>query len=408
MAAPILKPPYAPPKEKPMASTSPGKRFLAREMPAEIEVAKVQGSFVFDTENKQYIDFIMGWCVGNFGWGNPALTEKAKQFNGPDYVYPGYAYPPWDELAGLLASIAPGKLKTCFRATGGSEAVDIALQAAMVHTGRQKFVSLEGSYHGNTIGALSVGSSEYREACRNLLARCYKIKPPLGATSLDRVEKLLQREDVAAFIMEPISINLGVLIPERQFMTGLAKLCKKYGTLLIMDEVATGFGRTGTLFACEQFNLEPDILCMAKAITGGLGGMGAAIMTPAIARSMEDRGNFYSTYGWHPRSVNVAIATVQYLIENQIRLLDNVAAMSGYFDERLAHMAFKETPELRIAGLAIGVDVHDKAYASRVQAKCRRAGLLLTAEGSTLLILPALDIDQRIAGQGLDILESCV
>jgi adenosylmethionine-8-amino-7-oxononanoate aminotransferase len=116
---------------------------------------------------------MMGWCVGNFGWGNAVLLEAAVQFEGPDYVYPGYSNATWIELASLLVSISPGSLKKRFRATGGSEAVDLALQAAMLHIGRLKFVSVEGSYHSNTIGGLSVGSSEHREDCKNLLPRCH-------------------------------------------------------------------------------------------------------------------------------------------------------------------------------------------------------------------------------------------
>jgi 4-aminobutyrate aminotransferase-like enzyme len=388
-----------------MATTAAENRYLAREMPAEIQVVKSDGSFLTDEKGKRYIDFVMGWCVGNFGWGNAVLVKKAAQFKGPDYVYPGYTYQPWVELAELLASITPGRLTKSLRATGGSEAVDLALQMAMVHTGRQKFISLEGSYHGNSLAGLSVGASEYREKRKNLLANCYKVKPPLDAKALARIEKLLQREDVAAFIMEPISINLGVLMPDREFMTELAKLCRKYGSLLIMDEVATGFGRTGTLFASERFELEPDIMCMAKAITDGLGGMGATIATPPVAKSMEENGNFYSTYGWHPRSVNVAIATLQYIIKYRDRLLRGVGKMSDYFRERLSLMDFKHPAELRIAGLAIGIDLNDEDYVSKIQAKCRRQGLLLTTEGSTLLLLPALNIDHAVAEQGLNILQ---
>ncbi|MES2537378.1 MAG: aspartate aminotransferase family protein [Pseudomonadota bacterium] len=391
-----------------MASKSEERQFLARESPEDLQVARTEGSSLFDDKGKQYVDFMMGWCVGNFGWGNAVLLEAAAQFEGPDYVYPGYSYAPWVELASLLVSISPGSLKKCFRATGGSEAVDLALQAAMLHTGRSRFVSVEGSYHGNTIGGLSVGSSEHREDCKNLLSRCYKVKPPLNAKSLARVEALLKGRDVAAFIMEPISINLGVLIPEPEFMTGLADLCRKYGTLLIMDEVATGFGRTGTLFASEQFDIEPDIMCVAKAITGGLGGMGAMIATAPVAKSMEDKGHFYSTYGWHPRSVAVAIAALGYIARKSQRLLKDVAGTSAYCRQRLMEMRFKKPASCRIAGLAIGVDFGDESHAAKVQAKCRREGLLVANEGESLLLLPALNIDQDAAAQGLDILERCV
>jgi acetylornithine/succinyldiaminopimelate/putrescine aminotransferase len=191
-------------------------------------------------------------------------------------------------------------------------------------------------------------------------------------------------------------------------MNGLARLCKKNGTLLIMDEVATGFGRTGTLFACEHYELEPDIICVAKAITGGLGGMGATIASAAVAKSMEDKGNFYSTYGWHPRSVDIAIAALNYIIKHRKRLLGNVARMSDYYRERLSQMRFKVPATVRIAGLAIGLDLNSEDVAAKIQAKCRRAGLLTTTEGTTLLMLPALNIDQAVAEQGLDILEKCI
>jgi 4-aminobutyrate aminotransferase-like enzyme len=130
----------------------------------------------------------MGWCVGNFGWRPAPIANAIERFKGPDYVYPGYSYAPWTELARLLASLAPRPLTTCFRATGGSEAVDLALQAAMIHTGRRALLSLEGSYHGNSLAGLSIGASDARERIKNLLPHCGKIAPPLDAKALRRIE----------------------------------------------------------------------------------------------------------------------------------------------------------------------------------------------------------------------------
>jgi acetylornithine/succinyldiaminopimelate/putrescine aminotransferase len=383
--------------------------FLARDEPSELEVTRTEDSFVFDKKGRRYIDFMMGWCVGNFGWGNGVLVKEAKTFRGPDYVYPGYSYPPWEELAKLLVSITPPGLTKAFRATGGSEAVDIALQAAMIHTGRRGFISLEESYHGNSIGGLSVGDSGKRAQIRNLLPHCYKIKPPLSEPALQKLEVRLKGRDIAAFILEPISINLGVLIPEKRFMQGLRRLGKKYGTLIIADEVATGFGRTGKIFACEHFNFRPDIMCMAKAVTGGLGGMGATLMTGAVAKSMEKHGSFYSTYGWHPRSVEVAIAAVRYLSKHKDRLLRNAARLSDYFAGRLSQMPFKQRATIRVKGLAIGIDLEDEDYASELHQRCRRRGLLFSHESdSTLLLLPALNMERSVAKEGLDIMAGCV
>ena len=369
-----------------------------------VEVARSSGSYLYDRRGRRYIDFVMGWCVGNFGWGQPELARRVARFKGPDYVYPEYSYRPWNELARLLAEIAPGELTTCFRATGGSEAVELALQAAMLHTRRRGFLSLEDSYHGNTFGAMSVAASAYREKFPSLLPNCHKIEPPLDADALDRIETRLKRRDVAAFIMEPVSINLGVCVPEPGFMPGLRALCTRYGTLLVLDEVACGFGRTGKLFATEHFDVEPDIMCVAKALSGGCAGIGAMIATPEVGRTMQQDGEYYSTYGWHPLSTDVAIASLKYIRRNRRRLLANVNAMSDYFRDRLLAIEFEEPARLNIMGLAIGVDVGDEDYASKVEEKCRRGGLLVASQDSTVLLLPALDIDERTARRGLDIL----
>jgi acetylornithine/succinyldiaminopimelate/putrescine aminotransferase len=174
-----------------------------------------------------------------------------------------------------------------------------------------------------------------------------------------------------------------------------------------MDEVATGFGRTGKLFACEHFGVRPDIMTVAKAVTDGVGGMGAMIATAAVAKSMEEDGAFYSTYGWHPRSADIAIRTLRYLIRNEKRLMRGVASMSEYCRTRLSAMRFGADAEVRAVGLAIGIDLHDEDAAERLGKRCRRKGLLVSPEGETVLLIPALTIDEETARQGLDILEAC-
>lgn len=380
------------------------RRYLVTNDEPELQVARSKGSYVFDERGRRYIDFMSGWCVGNFGWGQPRLERVARSFRGPDYVYPGYAYEPWGELAQLLISVAPRGLARCARATGGSEAVDIALQAAMIHTGRRRFLSLEDSYHGNTIGALSVAESSYREKMPALLPGCEKIRTPLDDRALDRIRRRLARRNVAAFIFEPISINLGVAEPTREIAQEIQRLCRRFGTMLIADEVASGFGRTGRLFACEHFDLEPDIMTVAKALTGGVSGIGAVLMTEDVAASLAEHGNVYSTYGWHPRSTAVAIATMKDLIKRRGPLLRGVERMSEYFRERFLGMPFDGEPELRIRGMALAVDIHDEDRVCEIQKRCRRNGLLLDTNGGALLLLPALNVPRAVAEKGLDIL----
>lgn len=381
------------------------RRFLAREdEPEDIEVARTNGCYVYDKRGRRYIDFLSGWCVGNFGWGNSDIAKRPRRRR-PDYVNPEYLYRPWVDLAQLLAEITPGKLEKTFRAAGGSEAVDIALQVAMASTGRRKFVSVEGSYHGNTIGTISVAGSEGREPYPNRLSNCLTIAPPLGRRAVERLEHLLRKRDVAAFLMEPISCNLAVMIPEDGFMKRAQQLCRRYGTLFIADEVACGFGRTGKVFACEHFDLEPDILCMGKAITGGAAPMGATIVTRKVAKSVKDKVGFWSTYGWHPSSVDVAIATVGWLKQNAGELMRHVDEVSAYIADRLGAMDFEQ---VRIRGMAIAADTGDEDGASEIAERCRKNGLLVTTSGAAITMFPPLTLNRRTAKQGLDILERAV
>ncbi|MDD2646952.1 MAG: aspartate aminotransferase family protein [Patescibacteria group bacterium] len=385
--------------------------YLGRVSPLNpLEIIKSEDSFLYDKNHKKYIDFLMGWCVGNIGWNKKEILKAVKKFKEPFYVNPYYLYKPWIELAEILAKITPGKLVKTFRCTGGTEAVEIAIQAAMTYTKRKKFISIEGAYHGHSIGAMSVGSSKFRKYYKNLMPQCYKISPPLNAKAGKQIEKLLKKRDVAAFISEPIIMNLGVEIPEKEFYKIVQKACKKYGTLFIADEVATGFGRTGKLFASEHYNLKPDILCMAKAIGGGYGPLGATIMTKNIAKSVSDfNTGYYSTFGWHPLSVYLALKNIKIILNNKKQLFKNVDKMNKYFFKRLKEMKFKYPANIRIAGLAIGIEFNKKNYALKIVKNCQKNGLLISDCGPyKLTIFPALNIDKKTAKEGLDILARSV
>lgn len=390
-----------------MDVTRRDRRYLAREDSAEgVQFARSQGCFLFDQHGKKYIDFTAGWCVGNLGWDNKEIRAAVRDFDGPTYVHPDYLYRGWADLAEGLAEIAPGRLTKCYRATGGSEAVEIAIQVAMAATGRSSFVSLAGCYHGNTIGGRSLAGE--RETYPNLLPHCRHVEPPLDDRAADRAERLLKGEKVAAFIMEPVVCNLGVLIPSKEFMTRVRAACRKHGTLFVVDEVATGFGRTGKLFASEHFKLEPDVLCLAKAITAGFAPMGATLVTKAVADAAGV--GFYSTYGWHPLSVAAALANLKYWSKHRAALLANVATQSDFFRVRLSAMKFAQQASVRIIGLAIGIEFDEQSdYAEQLAERCRKAGLLVSVEDENLLTMfPALTIERKAVRQGLDIFEGCL
>jgi acetylornithine/succinyldiaminopimelate/putrescine aminotransferase len=384
------------------------KYFGRQDDPKQVIVGNSADSYLTDSRGRTYIDFMMGWCVGNLGWGNTEIRAAASKFDGPDYVHPDYLYRPWAQLSEMLARITPGELAVSYRTTGGTESVEGALQIAMVYTGRRKFVSVEESYHGNSIATLSIGASHNRDTFKNLLPNCHKIKPPLDQRALGTLETLLKKRDVAAFIMEPVICNLGALVPDDEFMRGARKLCTRFGTLFIADEVATGFGRTGKLFACEHFNLEPDVLCMGKAISGGYGGLGALITTPTIARAIKEEFSLYSTYGWHPRAVAAALANLRYLTRHRSKLLGNATQLGEYFLTRLATMHFDTKVTVQGKGFAIGIEVEGNDYATKIGDTCRKNGLLISVEEDVLMLFPALTINRQTAQCGLDILEKSV
>ena len=371
---------------------------------ATFEVVRTEGCRVFAPDGRSAIDFQSGWCVGNLGWNRPEIEQALRDFDGPAYVYPNHRYAPWEELARALVKIAPPGLQRCFRATGGSEAVEIALQAAMLHTGRARFVTIEDCYHGNTLGPRSIGDAETRSLFPRLgLPAPRTIKPPLNEARLAQVDTALKPRDVAAMILEPVICNLGALVPEAAFMRGVQDLCRRYGTLLILDEVATGFGRTGRMFAAEHSGVRPDMMILAKAITAGFAPMGATLTSAAIAESMLEVGA-YSTYGWHPRSTAAALANLAWWRDNGASLLARVGAINGLFVKRLGALGLGP---LQGEGLALGVRTRGEEQAETIKARCLKEGLLVAAEGEVVTLFPPLVIDEATAVEGLEILERC-
>lgn len=385
------------------------KEYFGRGNPAmDLEVVKAKGSYVYGADGKKYVDFLGGAGVGNLGWGIAEIENAIRNHDRPSYVYPNFYYKPWTDVAEILAELTPGNLTKSYRMTGGSEAVEAALEMATMFTGRKKILSIEGSYHGNTIGALSIGASKKQKKFPNLLKGCEKLQLPLNEEKLEEVRSLLASEEVAAVIMEPIIINLGVIIPEAGFMAGLNRICKDTGTLLIMDEAITGFGRTGKMFASEHFEMEPDIICMAKAITAGHAGMGAVITTREIDQKVGGEIGLYSSYGWHPIAVDASLAALRYLQDNSERLFGNIEQLEETFKKGISEIDFKSNPEIRTKGAAIGVDLQDEDYASEIKDKALKQGLLINTEGSSLLFLPNFQMSRETAIEGIELLKTCV
>jgi acetylornithine/succinyldiaminopimelate/putrescine aminotransferase len=378
------------------------RKFVGRTEPAhDLEVVAAEGSHVRDARGRTFIDFQMGWCVGNLGWNPPEILARVKSFKGPSYVAPQLKYAPWSELARRLVDVTPGELGRAYRCVGGSEAVELALQLAIAHTGRHKLVSLEDAYHGNTIGARGLGSLEFDVH----LPGMKKLAQPLDANGLDKLETQLKHRDVAAFIMEPIAMNLGVLVPEDEFMRGLVPLCHRYGTLVIMDEVACGFGRTGKLFASEYWDLAPDLMCLAKALGGGVVPIATTLTTAEIADSIEGDYSFYSTFGWQPITVEAALGTLDYWDKHGDKLLENVAARSAQLEQGLC--AIFEDVEIHVKGVAASVKLGDEDEVEKLEKKCRDRGLIIVGEEDEVMLLPPCNVEEKTVDEALEIIEGC-
>jgi adenosylmethionine-8-amino-7-oxononanoate aminotransferase len=219
------------------------------------------------------------------------------------------------------------------------------------------------------------------------------------------MEKWLRHRDIAALIMEPVVTSIEVEIPTQEFMDRIQELCRKYGTLIIMDEVATGFGRTGRLFACEHYGLEPDIMCLAKSLTAGVAPIGATIMTEEVAEALVEENFPYSTYGWHPLSVSAAIANIKYLQENWPEIDANARSLSEYFQQRLSDMGFESEVDIRVMGPAIGLKFKQDDYGEIVAKRALKKGLIID---DGICLFPQLTMDIQTAKKGLDILEECL
>ena len=230
---------------------------------------RAEGFYIWDEQGNRYLDFLGGYGALNFGHNNREFIEAITEFL--CFNYPNILQISLNGLTSALsmnlAAITPGKLEKAFFCNSGAEAVEGALKIARKATGRKKIIYTENSFHGKTFGALSVtGRAKYQKPFEPLLPDCKDV--PYG--EIAPLESILEKKDAAAFIVEPIQGEGGMNVPPEGYLKKAEELCRYYGTLLIVDEIQTGFGRTGNNFACEYEKIEPDIMTIAKSLGGGL------------------------------------------------------------------------------------------------------------------------------------------
>jgi len=318
-----------------------------------------QGSHLWDVQGNDYLDMLSGFGVFAVGRSHPKVKEAIRQYldlDSPNLVKMGTQL-----LAGILAQrlvdgfSLPG-LDTVFFCNSGAEAVDGALKFAHVFTRRKRFLYCDHGFHGLTLGTLAInGCREFRTDYEDILAMGTAI--PFGDTS--RLEAELSRSDAAAFVVEPI-IGHGVFIPPDDFLPRARELCTRYGTLLIADEVQTGFGRTGKLFACEHWNVVPDIMTLSKSLSGGYCPIGAILYPRKVYNkvfSSLDRCMVHSTtFSQNDLAAVCGLATLEVIREEN--LVENSARIGAYLVEQLKGLAQKHEliREVRGRGLMIAIE----------------------------------------------------
>ena len=317
---------------------------------------EAEGSILKDVNGKEYIDCLGGYGVFSLGHRHPrVIAAVKKQLDLMPLSSKILFNKQMADLAELLAQITPGDLQYSFIGNSGTEAVEGAIKLAKIHTGREKIISTINSFHGKTLGALSATGRD---------VFCDPFKPLLNGfthvpfSSTEAIEQLID-ENTAAVILEPIQGEGGIVIPAAEYLPQVRTLCDKYGALLICDEVQTGLGRTGKMFAVDYYGVTPDIITTAKALGGGVMPVGAFTARPELwDKYITSPFLHTSTFGGNPLACTAAIAAIKVLLEEN---LPEKAAQSGsYFLGRLQELA-QAFPavirEVRGRGLMIGIEM---------------------------------------------------
>jgi acetylornithine/N-succinyldiaminopimelate aminotransferase len=346
--------------------------------PIGLEVASAEGCTITDSAGRRYLDFISGIGVSNVGHRHPAVLAAVRtQLDRYLHVmvYGEYLQASQIELAAQLAAVAPPPLSVTYLTNSGAEAVEGALKTARKFTGRETFVAFEQSYHGDTFGAMSVMGRPALRAPYEPLLPTVRFLPWNDPAALQAPGAIDER--VAAVIMEPIQAEGGVRLPSAEFLQAVRAQCTDAGALLLVDEVVTGFGRTGRLFAIEHWDVTPDIMILAKAMGGGLP-LGGFLGRPDImaALSRDPPLSHLTTFGGHPLSCAAGLASLRVILDQQ---LAQAAARAGerLQAELLARCGRGGLIGVRGLGLLIGMEFDAAARCEQFVQRCRDAGLLL-------------------------------
>lgn len=377
-------------------------------------IERGEGSFLIDSDGRRYIDGVSSlWCNvhGHRHAGiDAAVNDQLGKVAHTTML--GLSHPAAAELAGRLVDLTPAGLSRVFYSESGSTAVEIALKMAFQfqqqrggqHARRTSFVHLRDSYHGDTIGSVSVGGIDlFHSTYRPLLFQTHAAEPG-DAGDLERV-LAVHEEEIAAAIIEPLVQGAaGMLTHPPGYLRAVRQLCDRFGVLLICDEVATGFGRTGRMFACEHEGVEPDLLCLAKGLTGGYLPLAATLATERIYEGFlgapEEYRTFFHghTYTGNPLACAAALASLDAF--EQERTIEGLQSKIELLWELLAEVeSMPEVTEVRGRGVMVGIDLgeHDPSLrlGHQVTLEARKRGAIIRPLSDVIVLMPPLSISEE-------------
>ena len=362
------------------------------EMPMGLEIEKAEGIYLTDIYGKRYMDLISGISVSNVGHRHPKVISAIK--NQVDkymhlMVYGEYIQSPQVQLATLLTSLLPKNLNSVYFVNSGSEAIEGAMKLAKRHTGRTEIVYFNNAYHGSSQGSLSImGNEEFKNAFRPLLPDTRQIRFNNSA-DLGEITEL-----TACVVVETIQGEAGAIVPKDDFLKQLSNRCKETGTLLIADEIQSGFGRTGKLFAFEHYGFVPDIICMAKGMGGGMP-IGAFVSSNEIMKSLTNNPilGHITTFGGHPVCCAASLAVLSVLLEEN--LMADVEVKEALFRKLLIHPKIKS---INGKGLLLSLELESFELNKAIIDKCIEKGVIVDwflFNSNSMRIAPPLIISEE-------------
>ena len=406
-------------------------------------IEEAEDCYFQDHKGKRYLDFSSQLMCSNLGHKNQkVIAALSDQSNKLCYVAPGFATKPAAILGKKLAGITPGDLNKSFISLGGAEAIEGAIKIARMYTGKTKLISRYRSYHGATSGAIALTGdprTHYAIGMPGIVRApdCYCYRCPFGleypdcgvrcAEYMDEIIRMEGEQNVAGMVIEPIVGSNGILVPPDEYMPRLREICDERGVLLIADEVMTGFGRTGKWFCVDHWGVVPDIMSMAKGLTGAFIPLGATIARKKIADFFDQEGNLFChghTYAMHPLSCAVAIAAIQEYIDNN--LIERAARMGSLLGKRLNELKEEHASvgDVRGKGLFWGIElVKNKEtkepfvtrrekflpnMVKKISATTLKNGVYIVNTINTLIIAPPLIVTEKQIDHGIQVLNEAL